>query len=70
MFELCQEQLFKSQFKQTNIPYTFEFFIKEFHIFVTRDKYEFLNIESYIYINRHNFRNVLIYNVSKIDTTL
>ena len=43
---------------------------KEFHIFVTRGKYEFLNIESYIYINRHNFRNVLIYNVFKIDTTL
>ena len=29
MFEFCQEQLFKSQFKETNIPYTFEFFIKE-----------------------------------------
>ena len=43
---------------------------REFHIFVTRGKYEFLNIESCIDINRHNFRNVLIYNVFKIDTTL
>ena len=43
---------------------------REFHIFVTRGKYEFLNIECYIYITRHNFRNVLIYNGYKIDTTL
>ena len=43
---------------------------RQFHSFVTRGKYEFLNIEFYIYINRHNFRNVLIYNVFKLDATL
>ena len=37
MFEFCQEQQFKFHFKETNIPYTFEFFIKG-----VRGKYEFL----------------------------
>ena len=43
---------------------------REFHNFVIRGKYEFLNIKFYIYINRHNFLNVLIYNVFKLDATL